>query len=95
VSEVKVTFGELAAAEGNITSTSQKITSELDQLKTFVQRLVGQWDGTAREAYFAQQNKLDQAAADLNQVLASVGIAVRQANESYQAAERANTGRFS
>jgi len=95
VSEVAVNFGALTEAQGNIASTSQKVSAELDDLRQFVTRLTSAWDGAARDAYHAQQSKLDQAAAELNQVLAQIGTAVGTACDSYQAAERANTSRFS
>lgn len=95
MSEVKVTFASLAEAQSNIASTSQRVASELDQLRSFVARLTAAWDGAARDAYQMQQQKLDTAAAELNQVLAQIGTAVGTANDSYNAAERANTARFS
>jgi early secretory antigenic target protein ESAT-6 len=94
MSEVAVNFGALTEAQGNIASTSQKVAAELDDLRQFVARLTSAWDGAAREAYQQQQTKLDQAAAELNQVLAQIGTAVGTACESYTAAERANTSRF-
>lgn len=95
MSEVAVNFGSLAEAQSNIASTSQKVSAELDDLRAFVARLTAAWDGAARDAYQVQQTKLDQAAAELNQVLAQIGTAVGTANDSYQAAERSNTARFS
>lgn len=95
MAEVAVNFGALSEAQGNIASTTQKVTAELDDLRQFVARLTAAWDGAARDAYHTQQTKLDQAAAELNQVLAQIGTAVGTACDSYQAAERANTSRFS
>lgn len=95
MSEVAVNFGALNEAQGNISSTSQRVAAELDDLRQFVARLSGAWDGAARDAYHEQQTKLDQAAAELNQVLAQIATAVGTASDSYQAAERANTSRFS
>lgn len=95
MSEVAVNFGSLGEAQSNIASTSAKVTAELDDLRAFVARLTAAWSGAARDAYQVQQTKLDTAAAELNQVLAQIGTAVGTANDSYQAAERANTSRFS
>lgn len=91
---VKVTFGEIAGAQSNISSASQHINAQLDDLRSFVERLAGQWEGEAREAYYVQQRKLETAAAELNQVLQQISIATGNANDAYQAAERANTSRF-
>jgi len=95
VSEVAVNFGSLGEAQSNIASTSQRVSAELDDLRAFVARLTAAWSGAARDAYHGQQVKLDQASAELNQVLAQIATAVATANDSYQAAERANTARFS
>ena len=92
---MKVTFGALAQAQGDISSTASFVTQQLADLKNFVGRLVANWEGSAQEAYYVQQNKLDAAAADLNQVLAQVGTAVGTANDSFQQAERLNAQRFS
>jgi early secretory antigenic target protein ESAT-6 len=94
VSEVAVNFGALGEAQGNIASTSQKVSAELDDLRQFVAQLTASWSGTARDAYQEQQTKLDQAANELNQVLAQIGTAVGTANDSYQAVERSNANRF-
>lgn len=92
--EVRVTFGELAAAQGNISSTVNAINSQLDDLKSFLAPMVSTWTGEAAETYNALQRQWDTAAADLNQVLAQIGSAVNVANEQYQTAESANQARF-
>ena len=93
--EVRVTFGELDAAQGNISSTVNAINSQLDDLKSFLAPMVSTWDGQAAETYNALQRQWDTAAADLNQVLAQIGSAVNVANQQYQHAESTNTSRFS
>ncbi len=92
--EVRVTFGELDAAQGNITSTVNAINSQLDDLKSFLAPMVSTWDGQAAETYNALQRQWDTAAAELNQVLAQIASAVGTANEAYQVAENTNTRRF-
>jgi early secretory antigenic target protein ESAT-6 len=91
---IKVTFGALQTAQGDIASTSSSINTQLDDLRKFVTQLTSTWTGAAAEAYQGLQKQWDQSAADLNQVLASIGTAVGQANESYQQAENANRGRW-
>lgn len=93
-SEVKVTFGELGAAQSNISSTVNAVNSQLDDLKRFLAPMVSTWDGQAAETYNALQRQWDNAAMQLNQVLAQIATAVGVANEQYQAAESTNTSRF-
>lgn len=93
-SEVRVSFGELSAAQSNITATVNAVNGQLDDLKRFLAPMASTWEGQAAETYNALQRQWDIAAADLNQVLAQIATAVGVANEQYQAAESANTSRF-
>lgn len=94
MSEIKVTFGALEAAGGNITGSASKVEGELDALKSRLAPLVSTWQGDAATTYNTLQRQWDEAAADLKQVLNQIGIAVHTANENYQAGEKANTARF-
>lgn len=91
---VKVAFGELAAAQGNISSTVNAVNGQLDDLKAFLAPMVSTWDGVAAQTYNDLQRQWDTAAAELNQVLAQIATAVGTANEQYQQAEHANARRF-
>jgi len=92
--QIKVTFGGLEAAAGNISSQANKVQGSLDDLKQYLQPLVAGWTGNASDQYQAHQAKWDQAAADLQQVLAAIGTAVQRAAEDYRDGERANAGRW-
>ncbi|MDX8032350.1 WXG100 family type VII secretion target [Lentzea sp. BCCO 10_0856] len=92
--KVKVSFGELEAASGSITSAAGQIQSQLDDLKQQVQKVMAEYTGDAAAAYQEAQGKWDRSAADLQAVLSSIGIAVRDASEAYAAAEGANARRW-
>jgi len=91
---IQVTFGELENARGSIQTTWSNITRELDDLKRYLQPMVQTWSGEASTAYQAQQAKWDQSAADLNQVLNQIGVALGTSNENFQSAERTNASRY-
>lgn len=91
---VKVTFGELQAAQQNITGTVNAVNGQLDDLRSFLAPMVSTWEGQAAETYNALQRQWDTAAAELNQVLAQIATAVGTANDAYNQAEQANTNRF-
>lgn len=91
---IKVTFGGLEAAAGNITTQANKVQGSLDDLKARLAPLVASWTGTAAENYAAHQQKWDTAAADLQQVLAAIGTAVQRAAEDYRDGERHNASRW-
>lgn len=94
MSEIKVTFGELAAAHAGVTSTAARITGRLDELKRFLAPLAATWEGAAAADYQARQRQWDVAAADLAAVLARIGAALGSANENYQQVENANARRW-
>jgi early secretory antigenic target protein ESAT-6 len=91
---IKVTFGGLEAAAGNINTQAGKVQSSLDDLKSFLQPLVASWTGTASEEYQQHQRKWDQAAADIQQVMAAIGTAVQNAASDYRAGEQTNQARW-
>ena len=89
---IKVSFAELEALGGQITSTSTQIESELDSLKSQIANLDAIWQGSANDGYVATKTKWFQAADDLRQVLASIGTAVSAAEQAYSTTESKNAG---
>ncbi len=94
MSEILVTFGELENARSSIQTTWTNISREMEDLKRFLQPMVGTWTGEASTAYQAHQAQWDRSANDLNQVLNQIGVALGTSNENYQAGEAANKSRW-
>lgn len=94
MSEIKVSFGELAAAQQSVTGTSQRMTATLEDLKRFLAPMTASWTGQAAADYQVKQRQWDAAAADLTAVLAQIGVALGTANEGYQQVEQANARRW-
>jgi 6 kDa early secretory antigenic target len=92
--EILVTFGEIAAAQQNVTGTAQQMNAQLQDLQRMLAPLVAGWQGEAATDYQARKRQWDTAAADLNQVLTQIGTALGHANEGYQQVERANAARW-
>ena len=92
--QVKVNFAELANASGSISSAAQQVQQQLEDLKQQVVKVMSSYEGEAAEAYRQKQDQWDRSAADLQAVLSSIGIAVRDAGEAYQAAEKSNLQRW-
>lgn len=92
--EVLVTFGEIEAGRGNVASTASRVQQTLDDLKQFLAPLVSTYTGSAAEAWQAKQAEWDRAAGEIQQVLASIGVALGTANEAYQQAEHSNAARW-
>lgn len=94
MAEIKVTFGVLDAASGDVRGTAVRITSQLDELKRMLAPLVATWDGAAAEEYLRVQRQWDTSAANLATVLGQVATALNAANDSYRQVERANAARW-
>lgn len=94
MSEIKVTFGALEAARADVAGTAARITGQLGDLRRFLTPLVGGWEGQAAAEYQVRQRQWDTAAADLAGVLASIGIALGVANDSYRQVEQVNAARW-
>lgn len=92
--EVVVTFGEIEAGRGNVAQTAGAVQQQLDDLKKFLAPLVSTYTGAASEAWQVKQAEWDRAAADIQQVLASIGVALGTANDAYQQAETSNANRW-
>jgi early secretory antigenic target protein ESAT-6 len=94
MSEIRVTFGALEAARGDVAGTAARMSSQLDDLKRFLAPLVSSWEGQAAQEYQARQRQWDTAAAELTAVLAQVGVALGAANDSYRQVEASNAARW-
>ena len=78
---IHYSFGDIAAASGDITQTSARINGLLDELKSQLAPMVSTWTGESASAYQAAQQQWD-TAADLNQILATIARAVADSNDS-------------
>jgi WXG100 family type VII secretion target len=90
MSEIKVTFGALVAAQADVAGTAARIFGRLDDLHRAVAPLAATWQGQAAEAYQARQRQWDTAATDLARVLTDIGRALGDAEAGYRATENAN-----
>lgn len=86
---IKYGFGSLAGAAADIESSSRTIGSQLEDLKAQLKPMVASWEGEAAESYQAHQAKWDTAAAELNEILSTIGRAVDEGNERMQAVNTA------
>ncbi|MET0132064.1 MAG: WXG100 family type VII secretion target [Kibdelosporangium sp.] len=85
---IKVSFAAIQEAAGNIKTAFGKMEGELDTLKSQIAPLREAYQGEAKEKWDAVQNEWNTAQTELNTVLNSIGIAVAQAGDDYQATEK-------
>jgi 6 kDa early secretory antigenic target len=94
MSEIKVTFGALAAARVDVGSAATRIAAQLADLERYLAPLVATWEGQAATEYLAKQRQWDTAAADLAAVLRQIGVTLEAANDRYMQLEKSNTERW-
>ena len=81
---MRYSFGQIEALQLRIDAIQKEMNGKLDDLKAHIAPMVAEWEGSASEAYQAQQAKWDAAAAELNQILDAVGRVVGQGNADMQ-----------
>ncbi|HVK24769.1 MAG TPA: WXG100 family type VII secretion target [Actinokineospora sp.] len=92
--QIQVNFAEVAAASQSLSSTAGQLESLLNDLKSRLAPLQAGYTGAAKEAWDAKQNEWNRAQDDLRQVLASIGMAVQQSGDNYEAVEKANAAKW-
>lgn len=90
---IRVSFGAVEEAGANIDATAAKMDNELDTLRSNLAPLAEAYEGASKEAWYAVQRSWEQGQAELNQVLASIGAATKQAAQDYQTTE-GNVGKL-
>jgi WXG100 family type VII secretion target len=89
--QIRVTFGSLDNAVGDIAAGVAAQGQRLQELKADIAPMVATWEGSAQTAYYAHQQKWDAAWQDLTDALQQFQGATDRANADYAAGERANT----
>jgi 6 kDa early secretory antigenic target len=90
VDEVHVKFESLNSGAAGILSTYRALQGTLENLEAELGPMVNSWTGDAREAYFQQKRKWEEASQAMSGILQQMGQAVEQAHANYSGAETAN-----
>ncbi|MEV6523341.1 WXG100 family type VII secretion target [Longispora sp. NPDC051575] len=93
--QLVVDFAALQAGSADIAAAVSKLTASLDLLNQHAAPLVATWDGDAKVAYAARQQKWTTAADDIKTMLNAIKTAVDTSVGEYLRTEKANTGLFS
>jgi WXG100 family type VII secretion target len=88
---ILVTFSAVSAAAADCGTVASQMNQQLDDLKTYLNPLVGTWTGNAAEAYRALEAQWQRSASDLTAVLLQIQKALDTAYQNYTATEAANT----
>lgn len=82
-------FGEIEyTVRQQIHATSARLNGALDDLRRSVAPLQATWTREAAEAFRMEQTRWDQSAAALNDMLHSLGNAVRDGSDDVAATDR-------
>ena len=89
--QIRVSFGSLEAAVGDIAAGVAAQGQRLADLKADIAPMVATWEGAAQAAYQGHQAKWDSAWSELTEALQAFQRATDTANTDYRAGETANT----
>ncbi|MGI5166782.1 WXG100 family type VII secretion target [Spirillospora sp. CA-253888] len=95
MSYTRANFGGLSEGEAAFSQAARALMDELNDLEGKLKTKLNQWEGGAQEAYWRFQKEWDTAAKDMQNVVSQLGLAIRDAHDNYQQAERANSGIWS
>lgn len=95
MAEIRVTSESLSGVAGQLSSGSQSIESQLTNLKSLVDGLVGgDWSGSASQSFNELYSQWDQAGIQLKESLQGISDLLNQAALSYEDSENAIAGTF-
>jgi ESAT-6 family protein len=89
-----VNFNTLGQAVADIDRAIGKLRTELETLDQTGKKLVGGWDGDARDSYHIRQTKWTKSAEELTQILQNIKGALQESLSDYSATEKQAAARF-
>jgi 6 kDa early secretory antigenic target len=92
MSYTRANFGGLTEGEAQFSKAARALMDELSDLEGKLRTKLTQWEGGAQEAYWQYQKQWDAAAKDMQNIVAQLGLAIRDAHDNYQQAEKSNSG---
>jgi WXG100 family type VII secretion target len=93
--ETHVKFESLSSGATGILATHRALQGTLEELESRLGPMVNSWTGDARESYFQQKKKWEEASQGMATILQQMGRSVEQAHGNYQSAETSNRNLWS
>lgn len=95
MADIRVTSESLSGVSNQLSSGSQSIESQLQNLKSLVDGLVGgDWSGSASQSFQELYSQWDQSAIQLKESLQGISELLSQAALSYEDSENSISGTF-
>ena len=92
VSSFSVRPEQVDVLASDIAADAKSIAQELENLNSQVSALIGQWDGSAREAYHQAQRNWDVKLQEM--ILGQISQATSQIAQQYVESDARSAGRF-
>jgi early secretory antigenic target protein ESAT-6 len=90
----RVQFGAMEQGQSDFQRTYTSLQTEIEQLESQLNTNLGEWIGSAQQAYHEAQAQWNAAMANMQGVIQQIGVVIGQANDAYQQAEAQNTSRW-
>jgi early secretory antigenic target protein ESAT-6 len=90
----RVQFGAMEQGQSDFQRTYTSLQSEIEHLESQLNTNLGEWIGSAQQAYHDAQAQWNAAIANMQGVIQQIGVVIGQANDAYQQAEVQNTRRW-
>ncbi|NLU81765.1 WXG100 family type VII secretion target [Rhodococcus sp. HNM0569] len=91
---MKYNFGSLEQLAADLRARTAGLNETHDELKSYVERLFGEWDSDAQRAYQAAQQQWDQAHLELTDTLERIAKVVEDGSIDMAAREAQNAAMF-
>ena len=91
----RVQFSAMEQGQADFQRTYASLQSEIDQLESQLNTNLGEWVGSAQQAYHEAQAQWHAAMANMQAVIQQLGVVIGQANDNYLQAESQNQARWS
>jgi len=85
--QIKVDFSSLAELQSQVSSSAQKILTEIEDVKRTVNGTQAYWAGAAQEQFGARYAQLETAQKNVQEAIAQFGSLVGRASAAYGDAE--------
>lgn len=90
----RVTFSAMEQGQADFQRTYSSLVSEIDQLESQLNGNLGEWVGSAQQAYHEAQAQWHAAMANMQSVIQQLAVVIGTANDNYQSAEAQNQARW-
>ncbi|GGL14964.1 hypothetical protein Sme01_16270 [Sphaerisporangium melleum] len=89
-----VNFGSMTTGAQDFARQWQAMEGTLQELERNLDRLLGEWEGDARTAYWTARAKWDASSGRMAALLQQLGAVIELGHENFKLTERANVSMF-